>query len=107
MLSSAGWSDHLLLISALDVLVMCCEILCWLLAVNIKPHFSKQSVLSMSSAIGVVVPFVSACSTATSSGPEKPLHDPGARCCDQDVDCALVSQQETCCSNLLSLNIVE
>lgn len=63
--------------------------------------------LFVSLALVNVAPFVSLCSTATSFGLEKPLHDPRACCRDQDVDCALVSQQETHCSNLSSINLVE
>lgn len=66
-----------------------------------KLHFSKQSVLFIEN----IVPFVFTYSTTTSSGLEEPLHNPGACCRDQDVDCALVSQQETCHSNLLSISM--
>lgn len=62
--------------------------------------FSEQSVLFIENSY-----FVPSYSTTTSSGPEEPLHDPGACCRDQDVDCALVSQQETCHSNLLSISM--
>lgn len=63
--------------------------------------------LFVSLALANVAPFVSLHSTATSFGLEKPLHNPRACCCDQDVDCALVSQRETHCSNLSSINTVE